>query len=318
MRYGQRWSALAFAVTVSGCDLLAGPADGAQLVLVVGDEAASSAGIGTAEAGEGAASQPSKELVLKTAAVLKRRLAEMRMRNAIVAEEGADAIRVTLPRDADVEQVGKVLTRPARLQLLCVDEVASTAFDAIAVPVDSVVRRQESMRDAKGNTRRDIYFEGPSSDALRQLVGSATPPGRRLLIGESGARTEDGRIAYRTFLVDPRCGMTGDFVADASVVEDRFMGGYDVGVTLTPEGARLFEQITANHVGDKLALVLDGRVATAPVIMEKISDGRLRITLGAGLSGERSRAEARSVQLILKAGPLPASLTVREVVRGRE
>ena len=75
---------------------------------------------------------------------------------------------------------------------------------------------------------------------------------------------------------------------------------------LNARGARLFEQVTAANVKRRLAIVLDNRVYSAPVIQERIGGGRASIT------GSFDIKEARDLAIILRAGALPAPVEIAE------
>jgi len=75
---------------------------------------------------------------------------------------------------------------------------------------------------------------------------------------------------------------------------------------LNDRGARLFEKITGDNVGRQLAIVLDNTVYSAPVIREKIGGGRASIT------GNFDIKEARDLAIVLRAGALPAPVTIAE------
>ena len=67
--------------------------------------------------------------------------------------------------------------------------------------------------------------------------------------------------------------LTGADLADARAVFDQF-GRPQVSLTFTPEGAKKFEEVTRQNIGKRLAIVLDGRVYTAPVIRQAITGGQ--------------------------------------------
>jgi preprotein translocase subunit SecD len=79
-----------------------------------------------------------------------------------------------------------------------------------------------------------------------------------------------------------------------------------VELVLNPTGARIFEQITAANVKRRLAIVLDNRVYSAPVIQERIAGGRASIT------GNFDLKEARDLAIVLRAGALPAPVEIVE------
>lgn len=82
-------------------------------------------------------------------------------------------------------------------------------------------------------------------------------------------------------------------------------GSPSVGFALTSEGAELFAAATEQHVGERLAIVLDNRVFSAPTIDEKIgAEGIIR--------GRFTVQEANDLALLLRSGALPASLEVKQ------
>jgi SecD/SecF fusion protein len=98
--------------------------------------------------------------------------------------------------------------------------------------------------------------------------------------------------------------MTGDAVKTAHV---RIGGTYNepyVALELTDRGARIFEKITEENVGKRLAIVLDGVVRSAPVIREKIGGGHAQI------SGSFTHEEAADLAIVLRAGALPAPVKI--------
>src|SRR5207248_4683121 len=78
-----------------------------------------------------------------------------------------------------------------------------------------------------------------------------------------------------------------------------------VGFSLSSEGGRKFGKVTGENIGRQLAIVLDGRVQSAPRIDDRITtDGRIH--------GSYTQEEAANLSLILRSGALPASLTYLE------
>lgn len=95
----------------------------------------------------------------------------------------------------------------------------------------------------------------------------------------------------------------GKDLKSADVAFDEY-GRPEISFTLTDEGAKAFGEYTTNNVGRYLAIVLDKRVISSPVIQSPITEGRGRIT------GKFSLAEAKSLAIQLKYGALPIPLKV--------
>ena len=75
---------------------------------------------------------------------------------------------------------------------------------------------------------------------------------------------------------------------------------------LTNTGDDLFEKVTGDNVGRRLAIILDNTVYSAPNIRERIGGGRASIT------GSFDIKEARDLAIVLRAGALPAPVTIAE------
>ena len=118
-----------------------------------------------------------------------------------------------------------------------------------------------------------------------------------------GVCWEGTKTAY---VVESRTLMTGEYIVDARVRPSSQLQGPYVELILNSTGARLFEQITAANVKRRLAIVLDNRVYSAPVIQERIGGGRASIT------GSFDIKEARDLAIILRAGALPAPVEIVE------
>ena len=108
------------------------------------------------------------------------------------------------------------------------------------------------------------------------------------------------------YTVERKTLMTGEVIADARVRPSTQLEGPYVEVVLNSRGAKLFEQVTTANVGRRLAIVLDDTVYSAPVIRERIGGGRASIT------GNFDIQEARDLAIVLRAGALPAPVTLAE------
>jgi preprotein translocase subunit SecD len=109
------------------------------------------------------------------------------------------------------------------------------------------------------------------------------------------------------YLLESRPLMTGEYLEDAQAQRDPQLGRPIVTFQLNRTGGRIFAQSTGANIGEQMAIVLDERVYSAPVINGQISTNG-QIDLGAGGRIE----EARDLALVLRAGALPAPLDIVE------
>lgn len=114
--------------------------------------------------------------------------------------------------------------------------------------------------------------------------------------------------SYRTFYaVEDRPIITGEELQDAKALRDPLTNQSVVTFTLSRRGGRIFERETGRHVNDYMAIILDGRVVGQPPVIKSQIGQRGQIELGA-----KPLQEAQDLALVLKAGALPAPLSIIE------
>ena len=99
------------------------------------------------------------------------------------------------------------------------------------------------------------------------------PPGDEIL-DETSIDRSTGQRRRIPYLLKKRTLLTGEYITDARVqIDSRYNEPY-VSLAFDSRGARLFENITGRNIKKRLAIVLDNKVYSAPVIQDKISGGR--------------------------------------------
>ncbi len=142
-------------------------------------------------------------------------------------------------------------------------------------------------------------------NSVQEALKGNIPPGDEILYQVSVDR-DTGHERKTPFLLKKRTALTGEYLTDARVqIDSRFNEPY-VSISFDARGARLFEQVTAQNIKKRLAIVLDGKVNSAPVIQDKISGGKAQIT------GRYTTDEARDLAIVLRAGALPAPVKIIE------
>ncbi|HEY0338659.1 MAG TPA: protein translocase subunit SecD, partial [Burkholderiales bacterium] len=136
--------------------------------------------------------------------------------------------------------------------------------------------------------------------ALQAAGAGQAPFGTELYIERGGAPV----------LVKKQVVLTGDRINDAQPGFDSQTGEPAVHISLDGTGARIFQQVTRENVGKRMAILLfekgKGEVVTAPVIRQEIGGGRVQI------SGRMTTTEAHDVALLLRAGALAAPMEIVE------
>ncbi|MCL2025153.1 MAG: protein translocase subunit SecD [Coriobacteriia bacterium] len=101
--------------------------------------------------------------------------------------------------------------------------------------------------------------------------------------------------------------LTGEVVKDAQVAQDQ-TGALVVNIQMTSDGARAWGVYTSTHIGQQVAVVLDGVVKSAPVVSNAIMTGDTQI------SGNFTADEARNLRTVLVSGSLPVTLVTDETL----
>ncbi len=141
--------------------------------------------------------------------------------------------------------------------------------------------------------------------SVEEALKGKIPPGEEILY-QVTVDPKTGLERKVPYLLKKRTVLTGQYLTDARVqIDQRYNEPY-VSLSFDARGARIFEQITGQNIKKRLAIVLDNRVNSAPVIQDKISGGRAQIT------GRYTMDEARDLAIILRAGALPAPVKIIE------
>jgi protein-export membrane protein SecD len=253
------------------------------------------------------ASDGGVELVLRTEAdardaaleVVVRRIDEMEgARGATVVAQGDDKIVVQVPGTTDSQALTAVLSRGGSLQFLPVSSAAYT-FD-----LTQQGERFRNEREAAGETVTDAQVD---AFLASQLLGELSLHWSARIDDVTGLRVRD-----QAYALHPDARLTGEMIGDASVGYDQFNMPY-VALEFDDLGAEAFCSLTGDLAGSDLAIVLDGEVLSAPRVIEPICGGRAQITLGSGGSADQLLREAQDLALTLRAGALPAPVTIESV-----
>ena len=130
------------------------------------------------------------------------------------------------------------------------------------------------------------------------------PEGDELLMMKSRNR-DTGVVMTTPILVKKQTLLTGDTLTDARVrIGGEFRNEPYVAIEFNSEGSRVFDRITGDNVGKRIAIILDNVVYSAPVVRERISGGKAQI------SGGFTADEAKDLAIVLRAGALPAPVNV--------
>ncbi|NOY05582.1 MAG: protein translocase subunit SecD [Chlorobi bacterium] len=142
----------------------------------------------------------------------------------------------------------------------------------------------------------------------REDVRQAIPPDFQFAWSAKPVQYQEGSY-YILYALKKQPELTGDVIVDARAQTDQSAGGFGAAVVtmeMNSEGAREWARITGANVGKQIAIVLDNVVYSAPNVKQKIIGGNSEI------SGMDNMEEARRLEIVLKAGALPAPVEIIE------
>ncbi len=197
---------------------------------------------------------------------IRNRVDEFGVSEPTIVPQGDRQILIQLPGVKDADRAIKLIGKTAQLEFRLLEETVSPEV------------------------------------ALRDGV-----PGGAEILHEVRTDPLTGQVLGRTpYVVQKRVLMTGDVITEARVQIDPQYNEPYVSLQFDRRGAQVFERVTGESVGRRMAIVLDGVVQSAPVIRERIGGGRAQI------SGRFSMEEARDLTIALRSGSLPAPVSILE------
>ncbi len=195
---------------------------------------------------------------------------------------------------------------------------------------DTSKQKRKKTKQAPRDTAADLNTPGALSSLLFQgsLPGEFLVPEEQVVVAESllarpevqrliprgielkwGTEVESrGARPYRAlYAVEDRPIITGEELQKATARRDQLTNQSVVDFVLSRRGGRVFDRETGRHVNDYMAIILDGRVQGQPPIIKSQIGQRGQIELG-----NKTLQEANDLALVLRAGALPAPLTIVE------
>ncbi len=260
---------------------------------------------------------------------IRNRVDKLAVSEPTIIRKGNNII-VELPglKPDDFERVKKQIGRTAQLEFKMDDDgseymkkisglvVAKKAeFPGIEVQHDGWTEKDS------GQPHSDVYLRDKDKGELERFFASlkgddAVPTDHEIGYEQKEAKDdEDGATPssnkdklWRTYYLHRRAELTGEYIQDAEVSWDQQTGRPEVSLTFDHEGANLFEKATSANIGRKMAIILDEKINSAPVIEGRIGGGHARITMGGYSDPFQLQNEAKDLVAVLRTGALPAPL----------
>ena len=225
-------------------------------------------------------------------------------RSLDISTEDGGLIRLTLTEPAIIDHVRQSVAQSIQIIERRVNELGTVepliqreGTDRILVQVPGL-QDPTRLKQLLGKTAKLDFRMVDVGASPEQAVQGRAPPDDDLLYGTGAAKTP--------YLVEKRVLVSGGDLTDAQPGFDQRSSEPIVSFRFNTSGARKFAQVTQENVGKPFAIVLDNEVISAPVIREPILGGSGQI------SGSFTVQSANDLAILLRAGALPAPLTIIE------
>jgi preprotein translocase subunit SecD len=226
-------------------------------------------------------------------------------RSVDIVDAGNRIVQLTITQPAITERIRQSVEQSIQIVERRVNELGTVepsiqrqGVDRVQVQVPGLQDPQR-LKEILGKTAKLTFRLVDSSTSPEQAQAGRLPPDSELLYGPQ----KEGRPAY---VIEKRIMVSGEDLTDAQPGFDQRTNEPIVTFKFNINGARRFAQVTQENVGRPFAIVLDNEVISAPVIREPILGGSGQI------SGSFTVQQANDLAILLRAGALPAPLTIIE------
>lgn len=292
----------------------------------------------------------SEDAVTRAMEIIRNRVDQYGVSEPSIQKQGSRRIIVELPGIAREEEAKKLLQGSALLEFKLVKEpqytipvmqkideilagkikVDSTLSDSLQAKNDTAkagAKQPKGQQTAEQFAKEHPFFsvalinpQSRTADALvkeenrskldlmlsRQDVQNAIPNNVEFLYSAKPIIGQDGAKYFYLYLVNKEAELTGGSITDARANIDPNSSAPEVSMQMNSDGAREWARITGANIHKRIAIVLDGFVYSAPVVNQKIPSGSSQI------SGMADLNEAKLLEIVLKAGTLPAPVEIME------
>jgi preprotein translocase subunit SecD len=226
-------------------------------------------------------------------------------RSAEVVDVGNGIIRLTPTEPAIIERIRQSVEQSIQIVERRVNELGTVEPSIQRQGVDRILVQVPGLQDPSrlkellGKTAKMTFRLVDTNVPVEAAIQGRVPPDDEVL---KGTKAEN----FQPYVIEKRVMVSGEDLVDAQPGFDQRNGEPIVTFRFNSNGARRFARVTQENVGRPFAIVLDNEVISAPVIREPILGGSGQI------SGNFTVEQANDLAILLRAGALPAPLTIIE------
>jgi len=285
----------------------------------------------------------SEDALNRAKEIIRNRIDQYGVAEPVITTQGSRKLIIELPGVSDENRVRNLLKGTAKLEfrLLRDPEILVRTLDRIntylvqnsGVPKTSLVAGNSVAVSGKLKSLTPSVSMQTSAKPLYDLIGvfqngsayttehskelvvsllhrsdilALLPQDTELLLAAKPEIGKSGEKLYPIYLVRKSPELTGGVITEAKATFGSQGVQPEVLMAMNSEGTAKWARITGANIGKRIAIVLDGAVYSAPVVQSKIPSGNSVI------NGIESLEEAKDLEIVLKAGALPAPVRIIE------
>lgn len=276
----------------------------------------------------------SEDALARAREIIRNRIDQYGVAEPVITTQGNRRLIIELAGIADENRVRNLLKGTAKLEFKLLREpdvllrvldklnsslVAQQALSSGVSDTSGAVPQAVSQNGSGGPLydvltvmeNGSVYVREDSRDFVIKLfrrseIKALVPQDSELLLAARPDQLQDGKNYYPVFLLRKTAELTGGVITEAKATFSAEGAQPEVLMEMNSEGTAKWARITGANIGKRIAIVLDGAVYSAPVVQSKIPNGNSVI------NGIESVEEAKDLEIVLKAGALPAPVRIIE------
>ena len=201
--------------------------------------------------------------------------------------------------DMTMEQVVRTIRNRIDQFGVAEPDIRKQSDNQVQVQLPGMTDAERAIQIIGQTAHLEFHIVRDDVDPTSIMLPAGTARYPLIVKGQYGSQTES------TIILDTEALMGGEDITNARPAFNEFGQSY-VALEFNNRGASNFERITGEHIKKRMAIVLDGKVYSAPVIQDRIAGGKASIT------GNFTTEEAQDLAIVLRAGSLPTPVSVLE------
>lgn len=244
------------------------------------------------------------EIIMQLDNILKRSVSDQDLADISANTKKALDIKETNEKtDSEVTTIDEIF---GEIKSIGEDSTIQESDLLLESPLQSLI---EFVQGDMAVTTKNMYSLNKLLSKEEVQLKLKSSSGQFLFSNNSETLAESGQY-YRLYYIEDKPELTGGVVEKAKANLGSLGGGNAglpvVSLDMNSEGSKTWSRVTGANIGERIAIVLDGKVHMAPNIREKIPGGRTQI------EGFADMNEAKDIAIILRAGALPAPVEIIE------